>query len=176
MGYCLYIHSNSNLRQKNGCYIPICHPLIQGDFIRDTINSMSNPITIETIINAPIAKVWECWNKPEHITGWAFASDDWEAPKAENDLREGGKFTTTMAAKDKSISFDFSGTYTKVLEYEQIEYTIDDGRKVQVRFLETPDGVKITETFDPESENPGEMQRSGWQSILNNFKKYVESQ
>lgn len=135
----------------------------------------NSPITVSTTINAPVQKVWEYWNLPEHITNWAFASDDWEAPEAENDLREGGKFKTTMAAKDKSRSFDFTGTYTKVGEHEVIEYTIDDGRKVSVHFENTNDGqTKVTETFDPESQNPAEMQQKGWQAILDNFKKYVE--
>lgn len=135
----------------------------------------NTPITIQTTINAPIDKVWEYWNKPEHIEKWAFAQDDWEAYGAENDLRVGGTFKTTMAAKDKSASFDFTGTYTKVDEHEVIEYTMDDGRKVSVKF-ETVDGdkTKVTETFDPESENSAEMQRAGWQAILDNFKKYVE--
>jgi uncharacterized protein YndB with AHSA1/START domain len=133
-----------------------------------------NTITVQTIVNAPMAKVWDCWNKPEHITGWAFASDDWEAPAAENDLRVGGKFKTVMAAKDKSTSFDFTGTYTAVREKELIEYDIDDGRHVKVEFTELPEGVKVIETFEPENENPEEMQRSGWRAILDNFKKYVE--
>ena len=135
----------------------------------------NSPITIETTINAPIEKVWEYWNKPEHITQWAFASDDWEAPKAQNDLRIGGKFTTTMAAKDGSESFDFTGEYTMVTEHNLIEYTMSDGRHVKVEFSETPEGVKVTETFDPERENPQEMQKDGWQSILNNFKKHTEN-
>ena len=132
-------------------------------------------ITIETKINAPIEKVWEYWNEPEHITGWAFASDDWEAPAAENDLRVGGKFKTTMAAKDKSESFDFTGVYTVVNVNQLIEYDLVDGRHVKVEFTEVPGGVKVVETFDPENENPNEMQSSGWQAILDNFKKYVES-
>lgn len=136
---------------------------------------MNNTITVKTVINAPITKVWECWNKPEHITGWAFASNDWEAPAAENDLREGGRFKTVMAAKDKSSSFDFTGTYTAVKDNELVEYDMDDGRHVKVEFVETPEGVKVTEIFDPENENSLEMQRSGWQAILDNFKKYVES-
>ena len=136
---------------------------------------MNNTITVKTVINAPITKVWECWNKPEHITGWAFASNDWEAPAAENDLREGGRFKTVMAAKDKSSSFDFTGTYTAVKDNELVEYDMDDGRHVKVGFVETPEGVKVTEIFDPENENSLEMQRSGWQAILDNFKKYVES-
>jgi len=136
---------------------------------------MKNAITVQTVVNAPMAKVWECWNKPEHITGWAFASDDWEAPAAENDLRVGGKFKTVMSAKDKSSSFDFTGTYTAVRENKLIEYDLDDGRHVKVEFTETPEGVRVTETFEPENENPEEMQRSGWQAILDNFKKYVES-
>jgi uncharacterized protein YndB with AHSA1/START domain len=134
-----------------------------------------NPITVQTILNAPIAKVWDGWNNPEHITKWAFASDDWEAPNAENDLRVGGNFKTTMAAKDKSESFDMVGIYTVVKEHELIEYDMEDGRHVTVQFQETPEGVKVTETFDPEQENSEELQRSGWQSILDNFKKYVES-
>ncbi len=135
----------------------------------------TSPITIKTIINAPISKVWEYWNKPEHIEHWAFASDDWEAYGAENDLRTGGKFKTTMAAKDKSFSFDFGGTYTVVQEHELIEYDMDDKRHVKIEFSETPEGVLVVQTFDPEQENTEELQRTGWHAILNNFKKYVES-
>ena len=136
----------------------------------------TQPITIQTIINAPLSKLWEYWNKPEHITHWAFASDDWEAPAAENDVRVGGKFKTVMAAKDKSASFDFGGTYTMVREHSLIEYDMDgDSRHVKIEFKQVQEGVKIVETFDPEQENSEEKQREGWQSILNNFKKYVES-
>lgn len=134
-----------------------------------------NPITIETIVKAPLSKVWEYWNKPEHIVKWAFAQDDWEAPAAENDLRVGGMFKTTMAAKDKSASFDFAGTYTAVTEHERIEYDMTDGRHVKIEFTQLPEGVKVVETFDPESENSEEKQKEGWQAILNNFKKYVEA-
>jgi len=133
-----------------------------------------NAITITTTIVASISKVWEYWNKPEHIVNWAFASDDWEAPTAENDLRTGGAFKTNMAAKDKSASFDFAGVYTNVIEHEIIEYDLGDNRHVKVEFSEMPEGVKVVETFDPENENSLELQRSGWQAILNNFKKYVE--
>ena len=133
-----------------------------------------NTITVETIVKAPIAKVWEHWSNPSHIMGWAFASDDWEAPSAENDVRTGGKFKTTMAAKDKSDSFDFAGAYSLVKEHELIEYDMDDGRHVKVEFIEVPEGVKIVETFDPENENSEELQRSGWQAILDNFRKYTE--
>lgn len=135
---------------------------------------MKNAITIETIIHAPAEEVWKHWSKPEHIVQWAFASDDWEAPHAENDLRVGGKFKTAMAAKDGSAGFDFTGTYTNVKEHELIEYEMDDGRHVRVEFTELPEGVKVIESFEPENENPEEMQRSGWQAILDNFKKYVE--
>ncbi len=134
-----------------------------------------NPITIQALVNAPIEKVWQFWNEPQHIMNWAFASEDWETPAAQNDLQVGGKFVTTMAAKDKSASFDFNGVYTKVDNHETIEYTMDDGRKVSVKFKIVSDGVQVTETFDPENENSEEMQRAGWQAILNNFKKYVEA-
>ncbi len=141
---------------------------------------MTEKITIETTTTAPIEKVWEYWNAPEHITKWAFASNDWEAPYAENDIRTGGKFKTTMAAKDGSASFDFTGTYTNVVLNELIEYDMDKApneeipRHVKIEFIETSSGVKIIETFDTENENPIEMQRGGWQAILENFKKYVE--
>jgi len=133
------------------------------------------PITIETTINAPVEKVWKMWSEPEHIVQWTFASDDWEAPAAENDLRVDGRFRTVMAAKDGSVKFDFEGTYTQVDSHKLISYSMDDGRKVEVTF-ESLDGEKthVKETFDPEGENPSEMQRAGWQAILDNFKKYVE--
>lgn len=133
------------------------------------------PITVQAVVKAPMDKVWDYWNKPEHITKWAFAQDDWEAPSAENDLRVGGKFKTVMAAKDKSTNFDFAGTYTVVNEHALIEYDMTDGRHVKVEFTDTPEGVKVVTTFDPEGENTEEVQRSGWQAIADNFKKYVES-
>lgn len=136
---------------------------------------MSNPITILTTVNAPIKKVWKYWTKPKHITKWAFASNDWEAPYAENDLKVGGKFKTTMAAKDGSQSFDFAGTYTVVENHKLIEYDMDDARHVKTVFNKTQDGVEVTQTFDPETENPIEMQKQGWQQILNNFKTYTEN-
>ncbi len=132
-------------------------------------------ITIQTTVNAPVEKVWKYWNQPEHITKWAFASDDWHAPKAENDLRVDGTFSTTMAAKDGSFSFDFGGIYTKVENQKIIEYTIGDGRKVKVEFVAEGSQTKVVETFELESQNPEEMQRGGWQAILDNFKKYTEA-
>ena len=140
-----------------------------------------NKITVETIINAPIEKVWKYWNDPEHITKWAFASDDWEAPHATNNLTVGGTFVTTMVAKDKSVSFDFGGTYTTIIPHELIEYTMDKfpgeevGRNVSILFEAVGDTTKVTETFDLENENSEEMQRAGWQAILDNFKKHVEN-
>lgn len=140
----------------------------------------TNPITIAATVQAPISKVWECWSDPEQITKWAFADDSWEAPHAENDLQTGGRFLTRMQAKDKSGGFDFGGVYTAVEHHKLIEYDMDkDGnektpRHVRTVFEETPEGVRITQTFDPEQENPLEMQKDGWQSILNNFKKYTE--
>lgn len=131
-------------------------------------------ITVKTTINASINKVWEFWTFPEHITKWNNASPDWHTPYAENDLRENGKFRSIMAAKDGSMSFDFEGEYTLVKQNEAIEYIMDDGRKVEISFKETPDGVEVIESFDPETQNPEEMQRGGWQAILDNFKSYVE--
>ncbi len=132
-------------------------------------------ITVQTTIQASPDKIWNLWTLPEHITKWCFASDDWYAPKAENDLREGGKFSTTMAAKDGSMSFDFGGIYSAVENQKLIEYVMDDGRKVIIVFEGQGENVVITESFDPESTHPEEMQQLGWQAILNNFKKYVEN-
>ena len=131
-------------------------------------------ITVESTINAPIEKVWEYWAKPEHIVQWNSASDDWHTPRAENDLRVGGKFTARMEAKDGSFGFDFEGIYKAVTTNEHIEYTIADGRKVQIDFSRDGDKTKVKESFEAESQNSIEMQRGGWQSILDNFKKYVE--
>lgn len=133
------------------------------------------PITVKTTVNAPIDTVWKSWTEPEHIMAWSHASDDWHAPKASNDLRTGGTFSTTMAAKDGSVEFEFGGTYTNVEDQRMIEYTMSDGRKVSVAFEADGDKTHVTETFDPESENPREMQQDGWQAILNNFASYTES-
>jgi uncharacterized protein YndB with AHSA1/START domain len=138
-------------------------------------NKTLAPITIEAVVNAPIEKVWACWNEPEHITQWCHASDDWHAPFAENDPKTGGKFKTTMAAKDGSFSFDFGGIYDEVKTNESIAYTMEDGRKVSIVFTANGNRTKVVETFDPEKENPIEMQRGGWQAILDNFKKHTES-
>ncbi|WP_443939513.1 SRPBCC family protein [Pedobacter sp. MW01-1-1] len=131
-------------------------------------------ITVEARVHAPVEKVWEYWTKPEHITKWTFASDDWHAPYAENNLKSGGTFKTTMAAKDGSMRFDFGGTYSNIEEFSLIAYEMADGRKVSINFSFDGHSTYISEKFDPEKENPAEMQQNGWQAILNNFKKYVE--
>jgi uncharacterized protein YndB with AHSA1/START domain len=137
--------------------------------------SAKTTITVEATINAPIEKVWEIWSKPEHITKWCQASEDWHAPYADNDLRVDGKFKTTMAAKDGSFSFDFGGVYTDVKQNSLIAYKMEDGREVSITFIPEGDTTKVIETFDPETINPIEMQRGGWQAILDNFKKYTEA-
>lgn len=143
--------------------------------VAGTYTRLTMPITIETsIFGVTLEHAWECWTKPEHITQWNFASPEWECPKAENDLREGGTFTYVMSAKDKSFSFDFGGTYTTVKPWEFIAYTIADGRKVTVNFTVTEQGVKVVETFEPEHENPEELQRGGWQSVLDTYAKHTQ--
>ncbi|KJS04000.1 MAG: hypothetical protein VR77_12625 [Flavobacteriales bacterium BRH_c54] len=132
-------------------------------------------IKIEALVKAPIEKVWRCWTDPNHIIKWNNASDDWQTPFAENDLRVGGKLLFRMEAKDKSAGFDFEGTYDEVIENQKIVYTIADGRKVSVTFTEKDNEIMVTETFEAENTNPIEMQRDGWQAILNNFKKHVEN-
>ena len=133
------------------------------------------PITIHTLVHAPLQTVWDAWTQPEHITKWCFASNDWEAPHAENDPRTGGKFKTRMQAKDQSMGFDFEGIYSNVEPLKLMEYSMEDGRHVVIEFKETAEGTEVIETFDPETENPEDMQRAGWQAILDNFKKHAES-
>lgn len=136
---------------------------------------MSIVITIEVLINAPLEKVWNCWTAPEHITKWNFASIEWICPFATNDFRVEGQFSYRMESRDGDTGFDFRGTYTSIEEYTMIEFALEDDRKVCVEFRETPDGIEVSETFDAENENAAELQRSGWQAILNNFKNHVES-
>jgi uncharacterized protein YndB with AHSA1/START domain len=132
-------------------------------------------ITIEALISADVKKVWDYWTKPESITKWNFASDDWHCPSAENDLRVGGKFKSRMEAKDGSFGFDFKAFYDEVVDQKKISYTLTDGGRVITDFEDQNGKIKVTTTFDAENENPVELQRTGWQAILNNFKKYVES-
>ena len=131
-------------------------------------------ITIEIIINKPIGQVWEKWTLPQHIMAWNNASEDWYTPSAENDLRVGGSFNYKMAARDGSYSFDFGGIYDEVIFCKKIAYTIGDGRKVVIEFTELDGCVKVKETFGAEDTNSLEMQRAGWQAILDNFKRYAE--
>jgi uncharacterized protein YndB with AHSA1/START domain len=133
------------------------------------------PITIQTRVRALIEKVWSHYTQPQHITKWNAASPDWHTPRATNDLRPGGSFSCRMEAKDGSAGFDFAGVYDEVKPNELIRYTMEDGRKVSVTFVQDGDAVRVVTTFDPESENPPEMQRGGWQSILDSFKSYVEA-
>lgn len=133
-------------------------------------------ITVSALIDAPLEKVWNCWNTPEHVQQWNQASPDWHCPKATNDLRVGGEFHYTMAARDGSMEFDFSGVYTEIEQYRSIAYTMADGRKVSVQFSQEGNQVKLSERFDAENENPIEMQEMGWQAILNAFKHHTESQ
>ena len=145
-----------------------------------TNNKNMQKIKIDTIINADIKKVWKHWNDIQSIKGWAFASDTWECPYAENDLRVGGRFLTRMSAKDGSRSFDFTGTYTEVMEFNKIKYLMDKAesesqhRECEIIFTDLGDGTtKIEEEFSPEETNSEELQRAGWSAILENFKKFV---
>jgi uncharacterized protein YndB with AHSA1/START domain len=139
------------------------------------MESTNKTITVSAIVNAPIGKVWEYWTTPENIIEWNSASEDWHTPRAENDLRVGGKFFSRMEAKDGSFGFDFGGVYDGVIEHKLISYTMGDGRKVEVNFLDEGDATKIIETFEAESAHSFEQQKGGWQAILDNFKRYTES-
>jgi uncharacterized protein YndB with AHSA1/START domain len=135
---------------------------------------MKKAITVATLIKAPIEKVWTSWTEPIHITQWNFASTDWWAPRATNDLTKGGKFSFRMEAKDGSFGFDLEGIYDRVEIQKRIDYTLSDGRKVMVEFVIDGSTCKVIEEFEAETENSEELQRAGWQAILDNFKKYVE--
>lgn len=131
-------------------------------------------ITVQTTVKAPMAKVWEAYVTPEDIRQWNTASDDWHTTQSTVDLRVGGSFTSRMEAKDGSFGFDFAGIYTKIIPHEWIEYTFGE-RSGTVQFADTAEGVTVSVTFDAESQHPEEQQRQGWQAILNNFAKHVET-
>lgn len=132
-------------------------------------------ISIVAIINLPIEKVWETWTEAQHICKWNYASPEWHTPRAENDLRVGGRFTWRMEAKDGSMGFDFWGDYTQIEYLEKIEATLGDGRSLVVEFTDLDGKTKMREIFEAEETNPVELQKQGWQAILNNFKAYAES-
>lgn len=132
-------------------------------------------IKVETTIAAPANKVWAYYTNPEHVTKWNFASDDWCCPSASNDLKVGGRFVARMEAKDKSFGFDFEVTWDEVVENKKLAYTMADGREATISFEDAGGKTKVSTVFDAETMNPEEMQREGWQAILNNFKKYVEA-
>lgn len=131
-------------------------------------------ITVKATINSATNKVWEYWTNPEHVKNWNFAASDWHCPEAINNLVVGGEFHYTMAAKDNSFSFDFWGTYQKIELGKSLEILLGDGRNMRVSIESTGTDTLITEEFEPENQNPVEMQEAGWQMILDNFKKYVE--
>jgi uncharacterized protein YndB with AHSA1/START domain len=132
-------------------------------------------IKVEAAINVPVEKVWKLWTSPEHITKWNNASDDWHTTRVENDLKVGGKFLSRMEAKDGSFGFDFFGVYDAISTNKLIEYTLGDDRKVKITFAGMGNTSTVVESFEAESENSIELQKGGWQAILNNFKKYAES-
>lgn len=132
-------------------------------------------ITIDATVNAPLDKVWERYTAPEHVTQWNFASDDWCCPSASNDMRIGGKYAARMEAKDGSFGFDFEATYTDLTPQDSFTYVLEDGRAVTTRFKALGDKTEVTTVFDAETENPVDMQRDGWQAILNNFKAHAEA-
>lgn len=132
-------------------------------------------LSIQATIAASQTKTWEYYTEPEHIVNWNFASDDWHCPAASNDVRPGGKMSATMAARDGSLSFEFEGIYEEVTPYKSMTYSMGDGRKVAVLFEPVGESTLVSVTFDPEQTHSLEMQSEGWQSILDNFKDYTES-
>lgn len=132
-------------------------------------------ITVETLVKATPSKVWDAWNNPADIKQWHTAHADWHTTMSRVDLREGGKFLSRMEAKDGSAGFDFEGTYARIVPNKTIEYRMSDGGEVKIEFLERTGGVHVQETFDAETGNSPELQRAGWQAILDNFGRYVEA-
>lgn len=134
------------------------------------------PITIEITILKPVAEVWDYFTKPEHITKWNFSNDQWESPSAENDLRVGGSFNYRMEQKDDEYGFNSRGIYDEIIPHQKIQYHFEDGRKVEV-FFESLEGnmTRVTQVFEPDPEQPAQMQRDGWYGILDNFHKYAEN-
>ncbi|UOE52295.1 SRPBCC family protein [Mucilaginibacter sp. SMC90] len=135
---------------------------------------MSNKITVTATVNAAVKKAWDYYTNPEHITKWNFADPSWQCPSASNDMRVGGKYSARMEAKDGSFGFDFEATYDEVVDGERFAYTMPNGRQAAVAFKANGNQTKVEVTFDPEEQNSLEMQKNGWQAILNNFKKYTE--
>lgn len=131
-------------------------------------------ITVETTVRAPIESVWRAYTTPEDIKQWNAASEDWCTTAAAVDLRIGGAFSSRMEAKDGSAGFDFAGVYTNIVQHKLIEYSFGD-RQARVEFDDGPRGVAVRVTFDSESTHSIEQQRAGWQAILDNFKRHVES-
>jgi uncharacterized protein YndB with AHSA1/START domain len=136
---------------------------------------MSNKITVTNTVHADIKKVWDYYTKPEHITKWNFADPSWYCPSASNDMRTGGKYSARMEAKDGSFGFDFEAIYDEIVEGKEFTYTMPNGRQVTVVFSKNGNNTEVVVTFDPEQENPVEMQKGGWQAILDNFSKYAET-
>jgi uncharacterized protein YndB with AHSA1/START domain len=136
---------------------------------------MSNKISVSATINADVKKVWDYYTAPEHITKWNYADPSWQCPSATNDMRVGGKYSARMEAKDGSFGFDFEATYNEIVKGKSFTYTMPDDREVNVVFDGDGDKTSINVTFDAEDQNPVEMQKNGWQAILDNFKKYTEA-
>lgn len=135
-------------------------------------------ITISITVHAPLEKVWAYWTEPEHITQWNAASDDWHTPRATNDVRVGGQFTSRMESRDGAHGFDFDGTYTEVVPLRKLAYRMGeelDAREVEITFEQQGENVVVSETFDTEDENSAELQRAGWQAIMDRFKAHVEA-
>lgn len=140
------------------------------------MNSEQNLVlTVSAEVNATLEKVWQCFTEPQHIVNWNFASDDWHCPAASADFVEGGKFSSTMAAKDGSFQFDFNGVFDSITPFQSYSYTMEDGRKVWLTFESLGQSTVVVEKFEPENQNSHELQTAGWQAILNQFKSYTEN-
>ena len=130
-------------------------------------------IEVTALTSARRSTAWHAFTDPTHVVNWNFAGDDWCCPSCTNDVRVGGTWTSRMEARDGSFGFDFASTYTEVVEGEKIHLLMADGRRWEVEFSDEGTGTRITERFDPAAENPEDMQRTGWQMILDRFAAYA---
>jgi uncharacterized protein YndB with AHSA1/START domain len=134
---------------------------------------MTTPIAIHAIVPVSPEQAWDAFTTASAITQWNQASPEWHCPWATVELQVGGKYVARMEARDGSFGFDFEAVYEAVDPHRALTLRMDDGRRAHTTFVGEPGGTRVTTTFDPESSNPIEMQRDGWQAILDSYAAYV---
>lgn len=134
---------------------------------------MTDPITVEAHVPVPPEQAWAAYTDAKAVTRWNFASSDWCCPSAQIDLRVGGRHVARMEAKNGSMGFDFEGTYEEVDAPSALTLRLDDGRCARTTFEPEGGGTCVRTKFEADATQPAEMQRDGWQAILDNYATYV---